>query len=137
MSIRMRFAGPLAIAGTLLMAIPAAARTAWDAYANSNYGYCDAKKVAKVWGNSIDDAKTVIGQKILNNIQHLVDNDIASTRESVACSWSETELSYNDAVKLAKKWGGTIEAAKINATRQVSLMGNKKFRQTVASVLRR
>lgn len=141
MSARMTIARPFALVTAALivplLSIPAAARSAMDAYGSSKYGYCDAKKIAKVWGGSIDAAKAIIGQKILNNLQSLADADIASTRSSVRCDWGDTQLSYEDAEKLAKVWGRSVESAKTKATRLVSEMGNKKFLQTMADVLRR
>jgi hypothetical protein len=141
MSARMKIARPLALVTAALMvpllSIPAAARSAMDAYADSKYGYCDAKKIAKVWGGSIEAAKAVIGQKILSNLQSLADTDIASTQNSVHCDWGDTELSYEDAEKLAKVWGRSVEGAKTKATRLVSEMGNKKFRQTMSHELQR
>ena len=141
MPARMTIARPLALVTAALMvpllSIPAAARSAMDAFASSKYGYCDAKKIAKVWGGSIGAAKVVIGEKILNNLQSSADAFIASTQNSVRCDWGDTELSYEDAEKLAKVWGRSVEGAKTKATRLVSEMGNKKFLQTMADVLRR
>ena len=68
--------------GPIEFTAPAHAQTdqqAVNVFANSEYGYCDAKKVGSVWGVNIDQAKVVIGNKIMGNITHLIDADIAST----------------------------------------------------------
>lgn len=112
-------------------------RRSFNAYFNSAYGFCDAKKVARVWGRNIGQAKAVIGTKILNNLTHLIDSDIRSTRNSVTCSWQETDLTYNDARRLANFWGRPTHEAKQKASRMVSEMGTKRFRLVMARALGR
>lgn len=119
-----------------IASVPARANQAMDVYANSIYGYCDAKKVAAVWNNSIFEAKAVIGNKIMQNIQHLVDQDIASARW-VGCSWDETELTYEDALKLAEFWDRSPSSAKQKAAAMASEMGVKRMMEQLWTVLRR
>ena len=118
-----------------LMVAKANAQDAWNAYVNSLYGFCDAKKVAAVWGKNAGEGKVIIGNKILSNLQHLVDQDIASMANRVTCSWAETELSYNDAQRLASFWGRSTPEAKQKAVRMVNEMGVKRFRQVMANAL--
>ena len=99
------------------------------AYQRSDYGYCDAKKVAAVWGVSIGDAKVVIGNKILGNRTHLINADIASTRNTVRCGWAELEMTYQDAVEMARYWNIQPHEAKLKAERFVSEDGKKVFRE--------
>ncbi len=115
---------------------PARANQAVDVYANSIYGYCDAKKVAAVWNNSVFQAKAVIGNKIMQNLQHLVDRDIASARW-VGCSWEDTELSYEDALRLAEYWDRSPTSAKQKAAAMASEMGVKRMMEQLWNVLRR
>ncbi|WP_291842851.1 hypothetical protein [Maricaulis sp.] len=104
---------------------------------NSDYGYCDALKVARVWGTDVGSAKTVIGQKIAGGITDLVDVDIASTAASVQCSWVDTGLDFNDAVTLAGFWGVSLGEAKAKATAYTSEWGNAGFQRRLGSVLAR
>src|SRR5262249_48938957 len=59
---------------------------AFQAYAHSRYGYCDAKKVADVWHTDVGGGKVVIGNKIKQRLIDLVDADIAGA-SGVRCSW--------------------------------------------------
>ena len=104
---------------------------------NSEYGYCDALKVAHVWGTDVGSAKTVIGQKIAGGITDLVDVDIASTAASVQCSWVDTGLDYTDASNLASFWGVSVGEAKIKATAYTSEWGNRGFFERLGSVIAR
>jgi hypothetical protein len=109
-------------------AAPASAQSAADdAYARSDYGYCDAKKVASVWHQSINDAKTTIGNKILTHLENLLDQDIASTSRRVRCDWEDIGLRFQDAQKLGKIWGLSPGDAKTKAERLATQMGGRKF----------
>ncbi len=100
-------------------------------FANSDYGYCDAKKVASVWNVNIGQAKVVIGNKILGNITHLIDADIASTAGRVYCSWEDLQMSYNDAIALGNFWGRQPFEAKTKASNMATQMGKKKLLQLI------
>jgi hypothetical protein len=109
-------------------AVPASAQSAADdAYDRSGYGYCDAKKVAKVWHESVGDAKTTIGNKVLSHLENLLDQDIASTSRSVPCDWDDIGLRFPDAQKLGKIWGLSPRDAKTKAERLATEMGGRKF----------
>ena len=100
-------------------------------FANSDYGYCDAKKVAAVWNVGIGKAKAVIGDKIIGNITHLIDADIASTAGQVYCSWEDLQMSYNDAVALGNFWGRQPHEAKTKASNMATQMGKKELLQLI------
>ncbi|MCQ0990198.1 hypothetical protein [Jiella marina] len=108
-----------------------------QAYASSPYDYCDAKKVAAVWGISVSRAKSVIGRKILQGNQRLLNADIDSTARSVRCSIVDIGLSYRDAEKLAAYWGRTSSDAKAKAAAIASQYGGGKFRIMMAHVIGR
>lgn len=101
---------------------------ALQAYDNFRYGYCDAKKVAAVWNRSIFNSKVIIGEKVVAGAANLINQDIANTNGRVFCSWEETDLSYNDAVRLANIWAVQPHEAKVKAERWVSQLGTRKFR---------
>ena len=128
-------AAALAVALSGGMAAPAQAQNqqALQVFANSNYGYCDAKKVAAVWGIDIVGAKAVIGNKIMGNITNLVDADIASTAGRVRCSWEELQMSYNDAVVLGQFWGRQPHEAKAKAAAIATDWGRKRLHDFILS----
>jgi hypothetical protein len=121
---------PLLVGNAHSQSSPAGNEAALQTYFHSRYGYCDAKKVASVWKTDVGGAKVVIGNKIRQRITGLVDQDIASA-SGVRCAWEETDLTFQDARRLAAYWGRPIEAAKFKAANLVSDMGTKKFRATV------
>ncbi|MDF1680630.1 hypothetical protein [Ponticaulis sp.] len=106
----------------------------FETYAASDYGYCDAKKIASVWGQSILDGKLTLANKISAGLTDLADADIASA-SNVRCDWSEAELTYADAERLAAYWGQTVDGAKSKVGDLMSGMGHKRFVETFASVL--
>ncbi len=108
-----------------------------EAYAQSKYGFCDAKKIAAVWKKGVGEAKAVIGAKILGNLQDLADADIASTKDTVSCDWDDTGLTFDDAMKLAAYWGRDSIEAKQKAAQMTSELGNKKFLEVMADALGR
>lgn len=120
------------------IAIPAkAAAAAQQAYFSSQYGYCDAKKIASAWNFNVGEAKVAIGKMVTVNLQSVVDQAIQATRGRVFCNFSETDLTYNDAEKLSQYWGRSIGEAKEKASQMTSEMGTKKFRSLMANVLSR
>lgn len=121
---------------TAISSVSAQANQALSTYYSSLYGYCDAKKIAAVWQTSIDNAKVVIGNKILGNLQHLADADIASARH-VGCNWDETELTFEDALKLAHYWDRSPDSAKQKAAQIASRKGTKGMLTDLWSVIRR
>ncbi len=100
------------------------------AFSHNGYGYCDAKKVAEVWGVNPDWAKSVIGNKLMSGRANLLDADIASTAETVSCAWAETGLSYFSAEVLSNYWGVSVAEAKARATQEMSEQGYQRFMST-------
>ena len=129
-------------AGTLGMAETAEAQHAgpsegmsdFDVYQGSNYGYCDAKKIASVWGQSVWEGKMTLANKIRAGLTDLADADIASA-DTVRCDWTDSELTYSDAAQLASYWGNNIEEAKSKVADLMSEMGHRRFVETFATVL--
>lgn len=105
------------------------------AFSNSAYGYCDAKKVAHVWGTDIYAAKAVIGSKIVGGLTHLLDQDIASTAASVPCSFADMGLTYDQAVALSDLWGVSVWEAKEQAATVGSQVGHKGFHEAFGEYL--
>jgi hypothetical protein len=107
--------------------------TALDAFADSGYGYCDAKKIAHVWGESDPyEGKIILGNKVLGDLEHLADADIASTAGKVMCEWWEAGLSYEDAVALGEYWGRSVEDSKLKVADLMSDMGYRQFRSVMS-----
>ena len=124
--------------GAALASTAASARSAIDAYASSSYGWCDAKKIAAVWRIGIGQAKTTIGNKILARATNLLDQDINSRNgRRVRCSWGDTQLSYNDAVKLARHWRVQPHEAKQKAATEFTYAGTKGFFRSFGRVIGR
>ena len=103
------------------------AHQARTAFANSDYGYCDAKKVASVWSVGIGQAKVVIGNKVLGSLSHLIDADISSTSGRVRCSWEDLQMSYDDALALGNYWNRQPFEAKAKAANLASRSGQEKI----------
>lgn len=106
-----------------------------NVFFSSSYGYCDAKKVARVWKTDVEGGKVVIGRKIMAGLTNLADADIASA-SGVRCDCDETGLTFDDAQRLAKYWGRSVVASKAKALDLVSAMGSKKFQDTILSRIR-
>ena len=138
-----KFAQGMAITATaasaqLFVAAAQADQAELEAYGNSGYGWCDAKKVAAVWEQDIVEAKAIIGGKILSNLTHLIDADIASTGADVPCLWGEDiDLEYEDAEKLAAFWGTEVHEAKDQIQALVTDLGMKHFNELMAGALGR
>lgn len=113
---------------------PVGGMSEFDTYAASDYGYCDAKKIASVWGQSIFEGKLTLARKILGDITELADADIASA-SNVRCDWSEAELTFADAERLAAYWGHTVDSAKSKVADLMTEMGHKRFVGMFAEVL--
>ena len=106
-----------------------------DLFFASDYGYCDARKVAHVWNTDPFSAKAIIGGKIANGLTSLVDADIASTAGRVSCDWGELGLGWDQALALANYWGRSPGEAKAKAGVIASDLGHKGFMRTMAHVL--
>ncbi len=91
-----------------------------EAYASSEYNYCDAILLAYLWDTSVLESKARIGRKVIwedGGIpwleQYLVDARIRALEESnPQCTYTDAgshpediRYSYDDAVALAEFWG--------------------------------
>ncbi len=85
----------------------------FEAFAQSQYTYCDAKLVGALWQISIDEGKTAIGYKLRNGYGDLIPPILVESRQTNRCEWTDTPYIYDDAVKLAKVWGVPVDAAKL------------------------
>lgn len=88
---------------------------AWEAYASSNYGFCDAKMVASLWNTDILEGKYTIGRKIMNGIA----DDVPYVRQQSydagnRCAFEDTEFTYDDAVAFARNEGVNVQQAKLS-----------------------
>lgn len=93
-------------------ALTAEQEQAVTAFHQSDYTYCDAKLVSAAWDINIDQAKAEIGVKILNGYAENLQQIFAAGRQETQCSFADTQLSYEDAEKLAAAWGIPVEQAK-------------------------
>jgi hypothetical protein len=80
-----------------------------QAYADSTYSYCDAKMVGALWGWDAYQGKVRIGNKILYGIEHVIEQDLANSRQrGNSCSFEDTDFTYEDAQRLSNAWGGRL-----------------------------
>ncbi len=107
-----------------------------QAYFNSDYQYCDALKIASVWGTDGYNGKLILGAKVLAGLTNLADADIASTGRNVPCRWRDLGLRYEDAQKLATFWGRSVGEAKTKAEQMASQIGGKRFHEQMGHVYR-
>lgn len=116
-------AGVAIAGGVSSVAIPmsAVAQTndeSLDAFQQSNFSYCDAVLIAKLWSMSADQAKVQIGFKILHGAHNLaVQRVFDSRQQGHRCTWIDMGFGYDDAVKLADAWGLDTDQAKAKAER--------------------
>jgi len=84
----------------------------FQAYANSQYTYCDAKMVAALWGEDAYRGKIEMGAKILGGHGYLIEERFADSRQrGNACNFDETDFTYDDAQNLSATWasnGGSL-----------------------------
>lgn len=96
----------------------------WDnkalaTFDGSIYSYGDAELLAQLWSISIDEAKKVIGYKVIDGLEHLLppelkhENKITVSDELKAFhAFVDGGYSFADAMVLADLWGVSIEEAK-------------------------
>lgn len=86
-----------------------------EAFLTSAYTYCDAKLVGAAWSQDITGAKASIGYKVLNGYTDQLEGIFAEGRQITSCDFVDTQLSYEDAEKLAGIWGVDVGRAKDKA----------------------
>ena len=85
----------------------------WNAYADSQYSYDDAKLLAKYWGKAtILDTKYKIGSLLLSRNNAAIQQSLQQARQphlgTEQQQWNayaESQYTYDDAELLAKYWG--------------------------------
>ncbi len=115
-------------------------------FSSGKYTYCDAKILGNYWGQSVVDAKVLIGQKILAGErslayleQYQVDAQVKalSDPEPSVCFFYEKGYTYDDAVVLAEFW---FEAspweAKIRAEKNF-ILGKDEFVENALRLAKR
>lgn len=75
------------------------------AFHESAYTYCDARLIAESWRVDIDEAKSIIGEKVINRHEDALADSLALARASISCTWADVPHSYADAERLARAWG--------------------------------
>ena len=88
-----------------------------ERFLDSEYSYCDAKFLAGLWQQDLYESKARIGRKIGWGDETLIEQYLNEAREAAvergeACSFYETEFSYDDAELLAQSWGSSVEEVK-------------------------
>ncbi len=101
----------LAAASTAVLANVSLADPVDTLYANKNYTFCDARLLAKFWGESLYDAKVAAGTMIEQGQGQHIAGKLATARTmgGVRCTFDDSadnpRYTYDDAVALAKYWG--------------------------------
>lgn len=86
---------------------------ALDVFFNSGYTYWDARVMANFWGQSVTDAKTGIGMKLMGGplSKALLSINLTEAREKAIRNadsldlYSVSGFSYDDAAEIAEFWG--------------------------------
>ena len=93
-----------------------------DRYVESNYEYCDALMLGRLWQRSAYDAKVLIGRKLAANNRSGIEYALEQAREhEYFCSFADTGLNYGDAEILARAWGMSINETKARLADKVSM----------------
>lgn len=78
--------------------------------AQDKYTYCDAKMIAGMWKQSIEESKAFIGAKLGMRSTRSVDRTVSKARvhaqknQAARCSFHDAGFTYQDAVRLARMW---------------------------------
>ncbi len=85
-----------------------------EAYASSDFEYCDALVLGGYWATGTYDAKIKIGVLINNGDENSISSALSAAQlaaandmdnHSLRCSYTEIGFSYDDAAALAELWG--------------------------------
>lgn len=105
----------------LALGIPATALATekeMQAFAASQYTYCDAKVLSAIWKESVGDAKSMIGRKIGWGDQQTLNGVLRQARREArahperGCDFWEAGFNYQDAEVLARIWKLSVEESK-------------------------
>jgi hypothetical protein len=98
------------------------------------YTYCDARLLAAAWQIDVYSAKISIGTKLQNRNVAGLEQALGPARSAAiarrdTCSFAETGYSYEDAERLARSWGTSVESAKARVSDMVLRGQNPAVRQ--------
>lgn len=83
--------------------------------------HCHGKMLAPIWGLSPSESKTLAGTRAFGSdaaVRATFARDLAQGRNKLAnglveCSFGDTAFQYEDAARVAKAWGTSVEEAKV------------------------
>ena len=107
-------------------------------WANSGYGYCDAKILGALWGTDTYEAKKTVGRKLGWGNAGYVQTELqrarkaAQRRPGVACTYHEAGFSFADAEALGRMWRVEPGQAKTMIERKVLHGGEPQLRKMLA-----
>lgn len=103
-------------------------------YRGQKYTFCDAKILAKFWSSSIWEAKVGGGEMVLARKSRQLNEKLRFaanewSRAGYSCAFEDADnppYTYDDAVALARYWGGGMEPydAKLKIVRNIEGGGN-------------
>lgn len=79
---------------------------------------CHARMLAQAWGSSLQQAKVILGHKLLNGHEELLQGALGDAREharqnvEARCTWADVRYTWDDAQALARLWNTSVEDAK-------------------------
>jgi hypothetical protein len=98
---------------TLVTPLPAqASEEDVTAFFSKGYTYCDAKLLANFWGIDVFQAKETGGAKIRLKNEKTLKSVLKKARKQSACNFEDTQVSFEDAEKLAGFWGIDVVQSK-------------------------
>jgi hypothetical protein len=139
--LRSALVGALAVpAGASILAHPRTARAETrdqerERYYDSEYTYCDAKLLAKLWKEDLSETKARIGRKIGWNDLDTLKSELAKARRgkdrnaTKVCPYDEAGYSYADMQVLSLLWDQRMSETKARAARKL-VWGDKKVLDT-------
>ncbi len=107
-------------------------------WANSGYGYCDAKILGALWGTDTYEAKKTVGRKLGWGNADVVKSELQRARKNAmrnpaaACSYHEAGFNYADAEALGRMWRVEPAQAKKMIERKVLHGGEPQLRKMLA-----
>lgn len=97
---------------------------ALQAFGHSDHDLCDAKVMADLWSEGVEQSKLRIGDKLLGGHGPWVLEQLAEAhegeREPPECVWEELKYSAKDAQLVAALWGSSASEAQARMTQKVN-----------------
>lgn len=103
------------------------------------YTYCDAKMIAGMWKQSVEEGKTTIGLKLMSKNTRALTKIVTDARTfakknaDARCSFYDAGFTYDDAVKLAAAWKKTEGEAKARVEDMITKGQEASVRATLKS----